>query len=120
MDSIKIEVSVKLDLSEECKKFVSSLVINALAPAASATKPAAAKPAAPAAPATKPAEAPAAQEAPAASEVSIDDVRKLLATKVATHRVEIKDKLNELCAPSVTKLDPAKYGVMYDYLKSLS
>ena len=43
----------------------------------------------------------------------------MLAEKVNEHRDEIKQKLNELGAPSVTKLDPAKYDEMYNFLESL-
>ena len=107
MEPIKIEVSVELNLSEDVKNFVASLVSNSPKPAAPAAKPAPA----PAKPAEKPAEDKA--------EVSIEDVRKALASKVANHRAEIKDKLDEFGAPSVTKLDPAKYQDMLDYLNSL-
>ena len=107
MEPIKIEVSVELNLSEDVKNFVASLVSNSSKPAAPAAKPAPA----PAKPAAKPAEDKA--------EVSIEDVRKALASKVANHRAEIKDKLDEFGAPSVTKLDPAKYQEMLDYLNSL-
>ena len=94
------------------------------APAALA-KPAPAKPTPqPAAPAqtqsvAKP--APSAPAAPAASSASesIEDVRRMLAKKVNEHRDVIKQKLNELGAPSVTKLDPAKYDEMYNFLESL-
>ena len=114
MEPIKIEVSVELNLSEDVKNFVASLVSNSLKPAAPAAKPAA--PAAkPVAPAAKPVEKPAEDKA----EVSIEDVRKALASKVANHRAEIKEKLDEFGAPSVTKLDPAKYQDMLDYLNSL-
>ena len=121
MEPIKIEVSVELNLSEDVKNFVASLVSNSSKPAAPAAKPAPApaKPA-PAATAAKPAPAPAKPaEKPAEAEVSIEDVRKALASKVANHRAEIKDKLDEFGAPSVTKLDPAKYQDMLDYLNSL-
>lgn len=119
MEPIKIEVSVELNLSEDVKNFVASLVSNSPKPAAPAAKPAPA-PAKPTAPATKPAPAPAKPaEKPAEAEVSIEDVRKALASKVANHRAEIKDKLDEFGAPSVTKLDPAKYQEMLDYLNSL-
>lgn len=116
MEPIKIEVSVELNLSEDVKNFVASLVSNSSKPATPAAKPAPA-PAKPAAPAAKPAPAPAKPEEKA--EISIEDVRKALASKVANHRAEIKDKLNEFGAPSVTKLDPAKYQEMLDYLNSL-
>ena len=118
MDPIKVEVSVKLNLSEDTKNFVKSLFIGAAAPAAPVTK----APAASAAPAAE--EAPAAGTAAGtaageAAEVSIEDVRKALATKVNNHRAEIKDKLEELGAPSVTKLDPEKYPIMLEFLNSL-
>ena len=121
MEPIKIEVSVELNLSEDVKNFVASLVSNSSKSAAQAAKPASA-PAKPAAPAAKPAPAPAkpaAKPAEDKAEVSIEDVRKALASKVANHRAEIKDKLDEFGAPSVTKLDPAKYQEMLDYLNSL-
>ena len=65
--------------------------------------------------------APSAPVAPAASSASksIEDVRGMLAKKVNEHRDVIKQKLNELGAPSVTKLDPAKYDEMYNFLESL-
>jgi 3-oxoacyl-[acyl-carrier protein] reductase len=100
-------------------------------------KPAPAKPA-PAAPATStsvpaesapnPATAPTAPVAPAApavenvsapGNITIEQVRQALALKVNTHRNEIKDKLTELGAPSVTKLDPAKYADMLNFLNQL-
>lgn len=124
MEPIKIEVSVELNLSEDVKNFVASLVSNSSKLAAPAAKPAPA-PDKPAAPAAKPAPVPAKPAAQAAkpaedkAEVSIEDVRKALASKVANHRAEIKDKLDEFGAPSVTKLDPAKYQEMLDYLNSL-
>ena len=132
MEPIKIEVSVELKLPEDVKNIIASLVSNSSKPAAQATtaKPATAVPAAKPAPApTKPA-AQAAKPAPVSAkpaekpaedkaEVSIEDVRKALASKVANHRAEIKDKLDEFGAPSVTKLDPAKYQEMLDYLNSL-
>ena len=51
--------------------------------------------------------------------IGIEDVRKVLAQKVNDHRDTIKQKLNELGAPSVTKLAPEKYKEMFDFLKSL-
>ena len=51
--------------------------------------------------------------------ISIDEVRSAVALKVADYRQEIKDKLTELGAPSVTKLDPAKYKDMLDFINSL-
>jgi hypothetical protein len=139
METIKISVEVSVNLSENTQNFIKSLFGNAIAPsapAAPAAKPTPAAPAAPAKPApakptTQPAApaqtqsaakpAPSAPAAPAASSASknIEDVRGMLAEKVNEHRDEIKQKLNELGAPSVTKLDPAKYDEMYNFLESL-
>lgn len=129
METIKISVEVSVNLSENTQKFLTSLFGNAIAPSAPAptapAKPAPAKPTPqPAAPAqtqsaAKP--APSAPAAPAASSASksIEDVRAMLAKKVNEHRDVIKQKLNELGAPSVTKLDPAKYDEMFNFLESL-
>lgn len=131
METIKISVEVSVNLSENTQKFLTSLFGNAIAPsapAASTSKPA---PAAPAKPTPQPAApaqtqsaakpAPSAPAAPAASSASksIEDVRAMLAKKVNEHRDVIKQKLNELGAPSVTKLDPAKYDEMFNFLESL-
>lgn len=141
METIKICVEVGVNLSENTQKFLASLFGNAIAPSAPAApaskpapaalaKPAPAKPtpqpAAPAqtqsaakpAPSAPAAPAPAAPAASSASK-SIEDVRGMLAKKVNEHRDVIKQKLIELGAPSVTKLDPAKYDEMYNFLESL-
>lgn len=132
MEAIKISVEVSVNLSENTQNFIKSLFGKAVVTTtAHAQKPATAAPAQ----ATKP-QAPAATSAPtksvanpvsgaptaqAASSASksIEDVRKMLAQKVNEHRDVIKQKLNELGAPSVTKLDPSKYDEMYNFLKSL-
>lgn len=134
METIKISVEVSVNLSESTQKFLTSLFGNAIAPSApvaSVSKPAPAalaKPAPtkptpqPAAPAQTQSAAEPAPSAPAASSASnsIEDVRGMLAKKVNAHRDVIKQKLNELGAPSVTKLDPAKYDEMYDFLVNLA
>lgn len=132
MEAIKISVEVSVNLSENTQNFIKSLFGGAMvttttqtqkpAPAAPAQAPKPQAPAAAPAP-TKPAAtpapgAPAAQAASSASK-SIEDVRKMLAQKVNEHRDAIKQKLNELGAPSVTKLDPSKYDEMYNFLESL-
>lgn len=136
METIKISVEVSVNLSENTQKFLTSLFGNAIAPSApiaSASKLAPAAPAkpAPAKPTPQPAApvqtqsaakpAPSAPAAPAASSASksIEDVRGMLAKKVNEHRDVIKQKLNELGAPSVTRLDPTKYDEMYNFLESL-
>lgn len=141
MEAIKISVEVSVNLSENTQNFIRSLFSGAAistsqvkpsatpaAPVKQASQPAPAqtpKPQAPAAapaptkPAATPAPgAPAAQAASSASK-SIEDVRKMLAQKVNEHRDDIKQKLNEFGAPSVTKLDPSKYDEMYNFLESL-
>lgn len=108
METIKISVEVSVNLSENTQKFLTSLfaagVPSGAQVAASVSKPAPSAPAAPAA---------------SSASKSIEDVRGMLAKKVNEHRDIIKQKLNELGVPSVTKLDPAKYDEMYNFLESL-
>ena len=127
MENFKISVDINVKFSEETIKAIASIFANATAapaPVKPATdaKPATAAPAAkpaPAAPAAKPAPAAPAKPASDAVPISIDEVRSAVALKVADYRQEIKDKLTELGAPSVTKLDPAKYKDMLDFINSL-
>lgn len=139
MEPIKIELQVSLNLSDETMKFFEHIItsiaataaiarrctttiMQAAEPAKSAAEPAksAAKPATePVAEPAKPAAEPA-KPAAETKEYSIDDVRKLLVTKINNHRPEIKDKLSELGAPSVTKLDQSKYSDFISFLNSLS
>lgn len=125
METIKISVEVSVNLSENTQKFLTSLfaagVPSGAQVAASVSKPAPAALAKPAPAKPTPQPAPSAPAAPAASSASksIEDVRGMLAKKVNEHRDVIKQKLNELGAPSVTKLDPAKYDEMYNFLESL-
>ena len=140
MDNIKISVDVNVHLSEKTENFISSLVSKLIsapaapisAPTAKTEKPAPASQAtaapktekpAPSAPKTeKPATvaAPAAQASAAKTELTINDVRSIVASKAATHRNEIKSKLAELGAQNVTTLDPSNYQVFVDYLNSLN
>ena len=136
METIKISVDVNVNLSESTQEFIKNLFsvgVKASEPvvkesATEVTEPKRtrkkkvestpeAEPEAEA-PAEPEAEAPAEPEAEAPA-VSIEDVRKVLAEKVNEHRAAIKDKLIELGAPSVTKLDPSKYEEMFNFLKSL-
>jgi len=133
METIKISVEVSVNLSENTQKFLTSLfaagVPSGAQVAASVSKPThqsesvkpTPQPAAPAQTQSTAKPAPSAPVAPAASSASksIEDVRGMLAKKVNEHRDVIKQKLNELGAPSVTKLDPAKYDEMYNFLESL-
>lgn len=116
MEPIQIHVSVELNLSQDVKNFLTSIVSNHAPVAKPAPAPAPQAPAAPAAP-TPQSPAPATSAAPS---VTIEQVRQALAAKVNGHREEIKAKLNSLGAPSVTKLDPAKYTEMFSFLNALS
>lgn len=53
------------------------------------------------------------------SGIDIEAVRRAVAEKINEHRDEIKGKLTELGSPSITKLDPAKYQEMFDFVKAL-
>jgi len=50
---------------------------------------------------------------------TIDQVRLELSKKVKDHKEQIKNKLTELGAPNVTKLDSEKYPEFVEYLQSL-
>lgn len=127
MEAIQINVSVELNMSQDTKDFISSLFKpnlqgTLLTPAKQVS--ASAKPApalAPEKPATPaPAKPTATAPASVSTSITIEQVRQALATKINGHREEIKNKLNSLGAPSVTKLDPAKYSEMFTFLNSLS
>ena len=117
LEPIKVSVDVNVHLSEKTEGFILDLVKSIMpdvvkAPPASAAK-SESKPAASAAKSeSKPANT-------ASDNISIEDVREALSKKVATHRSEIKEKLTELGAPSVTKLDKSKYSEMLNFLNSL-
>ena len=123
MKPIKISIDVNVNLPENVQNFFEALFasMTSNAPVNQAAvdnfdpsqESFAQAPAAPAAPA-----APVAPAAPTSS-LTIEDVRKVLSEKVNDHRAEIKQKLSDLGAPSVTKLEPSKYQEMYDFLKSL-
>ena len=128
MEPIKVSVDVNVHLSEKTEGFILDLVKSIMPDVVKATAAPAAKPESkPAAPAAKPESKPAAQAAKpeskpantASDNISIEDVREALSKKVATHRSEIKEKLTELGAPSVTKLDKSKYSEMLNFLNSL-
>ena len=105
LEPIKVSVDVNVHLSEKTEQFILGLFsgksVNNTKPAAPAAKPE-----------SKPVNT-------ASDNISIEDVREALSKKVATHRSEIKEKLTELGAPSVTKLDKSKYSEMLNFLNSL-
>lgn len=121
LEPIKVSVDVNVHLSEKTEGFILDLVKSIMpdvvkAPAAPAAKQESKPAAKPAAPAAKSESKPANT---ASDNISIEDVREALSKKVATHRSEIKEKLTELGAPSVTKLDKSKYSEMLNFLNSL-
>ena len=144
METIKISVEVNVNLSENTQSFIKSLFggsihrtnpnatciegIAATEEARAIDKAKAEEPKKPSAPAVAPVptklaatptpSAPAATATSSASK-TIEDVRAELAKKVNDHRDAIKNKLTELGAPSVTKLDPSKYDEMYNFLAAL-
>jgi hypothetical protein len=139
MNQFNLNVNVNVDLSEDTKAFLKNLLGVSAAPAVQASKPAVSAPAAaqvasaskpvastvtkPTAPVVSKAEAaPATTTAPAATAatIGIEQVREVLKNKVNTHREAIKAKLDELGAPSVTKLDPSLYTELYNFLQSLA
>ena len=105
LEPIKVSVDVNVHLSEKTEQFILGLFscksVNNTKPAAPAAKPESNK------------------ANTASDNISIEDVREALSKKVATHRSEIKEKLTELGAPSVTKLDKSKYSEMLNFLNSL-
>lgn len=125
MEPLKIFVEVSVNLSENTQNFIKSLFTGATAPTQETVKSTPVKPTpqtvTPAQTQSVAEPAPSVSAAPAASSASknIEDVRRALAEKVNDHRAAIKQKLNELGAPSVTKLDPAKYDEMYNFLMNL-
>ena len=127
LEPIKVSVDVNVHLSEKTEQFILGLLsgksVDNTKPAVTAAKPES-KPAVPAAkPESKPAASTAKSESKpantASDNISIEDVREALSKKVATHRSEIKEKLTELGATSVTKLDKSKYSEMLNFLNSL-
>lgn len=132
-----VKVSVEINLTESTKKFLAECIANVLTsniepvasqpakPAAPKATPAPAKPAVPktvnpgaitTAPKTEPQPAKLESQNPS---ITIDDVRKVVASKAAEHRNEVKTKLTELGARNVTTLDPSKYQELVDYLNTL-
>lgn len=121
METIKISVEVSVNLSKETQSFLAGLFSGNNKPQTYA--PVEAPVSTPvstttvAAPAAEPAKKSEVAEEP--SNVTIEDVRGVLLEKINDNREAIKQKLTELGAPSVTKLDPSKYSKLYNFLKSL-
>ncbi len=54
-----------------------------------------------------------------AKEVSLDEIKQVFFTKLAGHRDEIRAKINELGAPSLSLIAPEKRSEMLEFLKGL-
>ena len=119
MEALNISIDVNVKFSSETKEFLTELVATAAsvfvhnsctsyAPVLEAKVAEA-----------KVAEAKPAEAKPAEAKVGIEDVRSALALKVNDHRAAIKEKLNALGAPSVTKLSPEYYAEMLNFLQNL-
>ena len=106
METIKMSLEITLNFSKSAQTFIKSLIT---AQNGAPDKPEKAAP-------DKPEKA--APDKPE-NNVTIEDVRIELAKKVKDHRDEIKQKLNEFGAPSVTKLNPEKYNEMIEFLNTL-
>ena len=106
METIKVSLEITLNFSKSAQAFIKSLIT---AQNGAPDKPEKAAP-------DKPEKA--APDKPE-NNVTIEDVRIELAKKVKDHRDEIKQKLNEFGAPSVTKLNPEKYNEMIEFLNTL-
>lgn len=60
------------------------------------------------------------EKSESSKDVTIQQVRDVLSTKVDNHRTTIKSKLTELGAPNVSNLGESKYHVFIDFLNNLS
>ena len=103
---MSVDVNVNLSFSESTKNFLSSLAALVGSTRYSCCESSFEE--------QKPVE-----EQKPANVIDIESLRRELAVKVNEHRQVIKIKLTELGAPSITKLDPAKYLEMYNFLKAL-
>ena len=122
METIKMSLEITLNFSKSAQTFIKSLIT---AQNGAPDKPEKAAPDKPekVAPDKSEKAAPDKSEKAAPDKpennVTIEDVRIELAKKVKDHRDEIKQKLNEFGAPSVTKLNPEKYNEMIEFLNTL-
>ena len=131
METIKISVDVNIELSESTKNFLTDLLRGSTkrveekakcldeekpkAPARAAkAKVEIPAEAAPAEPATQ-----AEPEQPKEEFITIEQIRQELMAKVKDNREVIAEKLKELGAQSVTKLETDKYVGFFNFLKGL-
>lgn len=131
METIKISVDVNIELSESTKSFLTDLfrgttkMVEERAKSLECEKPKAPAKAAkakveiptetaPAEPTTQ-----AEPEQPKEELITIEQIRQELMAKVKDNREVIAEKLKELGAQSVTKLETDKYAAFFSFLKGL-
>ena len=126
METIKISVEVSVNLSKETQSFLAGLfnrntTTQTHVPVEAPVNTPAPTPPTPTTPAVTPAAEPVkkSEVVETQANITIEDVRGVLLEKINDNRDAIKQKLTELGAPSVTKLDPSKYSELYNFLKSL-
>lgn len=119
METIKISVEVSVNLSENTQRFIKSLFGGVVPETHKDVAPETHKDAGHVDAGHKAKVAIASATDSTAPSKTIEEVREMLTKKVNEHREAIKQKLTELGAPSVTKLDPSKYDELYNFLNSL-
>ena len=129
METIKLAVEIKLDFTDSTKAFITALltsihtdgsgtvkkVENEKETAENKSIPDVKENEVKLPKADKPAEVP---EMPKAV-ITIEEIRNAVMGKVNDFRDEIKAKLSELNAPSVSKISPDKYEEFYNFINSL-
>lgn len=129
MDTIKLAVEIKVDFSDSTKAFITALLTSIHTDGGETVKkvqnekettenksiPDVKEDEVKLPKADKPAEVP---EMPKAV-ITIEEIRNAVMGKVNDFRDEIKAKLSELNAPSVSKISPDKYEEFYNFINSL-
>ena len=129
METIKLAVEIKLDFSDSTKAFIAALLTSIHTDGNGTVKkvqnekettentpiPDVKEEETKLPEADKPAEV---QEMPK-TVITIEEIRNAVMGKVNDFRDEIKAKLSELNAPSVSKISPDKYEEFYDFINSL-
>ena len=129
METIKLAVEIKLDFSDSTKAFISALLTSIHTDRSGIVKkvqdekettentpiPDVKENEVKLPKADKPTEV---QEMPK-TVITIEEIRNAVMGKVNDFRDEIKAKLSELNAPSVSKISPDKYEEFYNFINSL-
>lgn len=122
MEAIRVSIDVNIKLTQATQQFIATLFNHTVptpitAPAIMATATAKTQATTQAAPAP---EVEATKEEGTQEEaITVEMLRALVSANANDHRDEMKAKLNEFEAKSVTVLDKKHYPAMYSFLKSL-